>query len=465
MVKLLLFIGSLLVAGFLALSVGWPWLIAVVAAEIIVGGYLLLKDFPNNPRFITLSTLFAIQALALAWGFIWTMQQVDTEALSSQLSVTIFQWMAGTVWLQNFWGIVGGIAGAIILFGMLIAAVNLFGLLPSAQSTGVSRVDNFTRGVRRSLGLIPAQWAVRNGEIVVVKAAKESYPPLTGPGEIEVQRDNAVILESNGGISRILLEGVHWVGYMERIYMPVPLFGRGEAVVVRNVSTNDPMMIEELNLAVFHKVNWPRLEKVSAEELKKNLETLLKDKVWAPSGNHWSAAVRAITEREARNVVADDDLETFLTLNETEREQFKKKLGDRVNKVTEEFLGVKVTITGIGAVTIPDLAAQKLTQRWLAARDGDIAREQTDLQRDIDSNLAQGRSDVMRILSDAMREAGSYHTKPNDFMLLSMIEQIQRSGNNPANATSQEMDMITRLLMMELLKTMSNSAATPADTV
>lgn len=465
MVKLLLFVGSLLVAGFLALSVGWPWLIAVVAVEIIVGGYLLLKDFPNNPRFITFSTLFAIEALALAWGFVWTMQQVDTEALSSQLSVTIFQWMAGTVWLQNFWGIVGGIAGTIILFGMLIAAVNLFGLLPSAQSTGVSRVDNFTRGVRRSLGLIPAQWAVRNGEIVTVKAAKEPYPPLTGPGEIEVQRDNAVILESNGGVSRILSEGVYWVGYMERICMAVPLFGRGEAVVVRNASTSDPLMIEELNLAVFHKVNQPRFEGISAEELKKNLETLLKDKVWSPAGSNWSAAVRAITEREARNAIADYDLETFLKLNGKGRTEFKEKLGNLVNTVTDQFLGVTVTITGIGAVTIPDLAAQKLTQRWLAVRDRDIAWEQADLQRSIDFHVAEGRGEALTKMSDAMRDAGSYHTNPNDLMLLSMIEQIQRSGNNPTSATGQEMDMVTRLLMMELLKSMGNRGDTPANTL
>lgn len=465
MVKLLLFLGSLLVAAFLALSVGWPWVIAVAAVEIIIGGYLLLKDFPNNPRFIALGALFAIEALALAWGFVWTMQQVDREALSSQMSITIFQWMAGTVWLQNFWGIVGGIAGAIILFGMLIAAVNLFGLLPSVQSTGVSPVDNFTRGVRRSLGVIPAQWTVRNGEIVTVKAAKEPHPPLTGPGEIEVQQENAVILESNGRISRILSEGIHWIGYMERICMVVPLFGKGDAVVVKNVSTNDAMILEELNLTVFHKVNLQKLAGIPQRELQETLEALLKNKVWSPSGNNWSAAVKAITEREARNAIADYGLEEFLTLKGEGRKVFKEKLAELVNAVTDEFLGVKVTITGIGAVTIPDLATQKLTQRWLAVRDRDIAWEQVNLQSDMDYETAQGRGAAMSKLSDVMRDSQALHTNPNDLMLLSMIEQIQRSGNHPGNTTGQEMEMVTRLLMLELLKTMGSRATTPTDSV
>ncbi|MER2599344.1 MAG: SPFH domain-containing protein [Caldilineales bacterium] len=460
MVRSLLILLVMVATGFWSLQLGWPWIIFLVPAALAVCMFLLLRGSPGRERPAIYGGLFVMQALALAWLFRWGLGRVH-EVFSEGTAARFIHVFAGTALLQNFWGLLLGMGGTLVLFALLLGPVRLLRLLPDSQVMGVSKFDAFMLGLRRALGWVPAEWEIRNGEIVTLRAAPPPYPVLTGPGAIEVQRDHVVIVERSGRIARFIEEGSHWLGAMERICMVVPLFGRGEAVVVRNASTSDPLVIEELNLAVFHKVNPPQFKGISAQELKKNLDMFLTNKVWSPSGNSWGTAVRAITEREARNAIADYDLETFLKLNGEGRTEFKKKLGNLVNKVTDEFLGVTVTITGIGAVTIPDLAAQRLMQRWVADKDQKFAWEQADLQRDIDFHVAEGRGEALKKMSDAMREARSYHTSPNDLLMLSMIEQIQRSGNTATSATGQEMDMVTRLLMMELLRNMGNRGAGP----
>lgn len=465
MTRLLSLLLVLVIFGFLSALTGWPWIILWLALAVGISGLILLRSSPGGNRLTFFFTAFTAQVLALAWLFSWTLGWLGQQVAEGSLAARLIHDFAGTVWLQNFWGLLFGIVMTFLLFVLLLGLVKLLRLLPDTQATGVSKFDAFTLGIRRSLGIIPAEWIVRNGEISTIRPAQAPYPEFTGPGVVEVQRDHAVMLERSGQITRIIYEGMSWLGYMERMCMVVPLFGRGEAVVVRNVSTNDPLMIEELNLAVFHKVNPSKFEGISPQQLKETLNELLKSKVWSPSGNSWSAAVRAITEREARNAVADYDLEAFLKLDSKGRANFKTKLAELVNKVTDEFLGVTVTVTGIGGVAIPDLAAQRFMQRWTAGHDQEFAWQQADLQRGIDSHVAEGRRDVLLKLSDAMRDAGDYHTNPNNLLLMSMIEQIQRSGNNPSQAIGQEMDMVTRLLMLELLKNMGNRGADPTNTV
>lgn len=463
MLRVLLLI-LLIPIGFVAVRVGWPWAIAVITLTVAFYGLLLLKDAPGKTRVVFLTSAFVLQALAIAWGIRWTLQQVELVLAQTDAIWPVFQVFAGSDLLQNFWAIVGGVVAAAIMFGLLFALAAMANATRLGQPKSKSTDDTFVRSMRRALGLVPARWVVREGKVTTTKAPKPPQQPTTGPGEMEVQQGHAVILEHEGVISRVLPAGIHWVQSQERIAMVVPLYGRVEKVSIRNAVTHDGLQIEDIEITIFHKVQAPSIDEKNATEQFPFDETALRNKVWSASGNTWENGVKGVTEREVRNVIADYDMEAFLRLSSAQRDQFKQQLKTRINEVTEKLMGISVTVTGIGTVNVPDLAAEKLMARWTTAQDRAMAREQATQQNEIMMDAAKARKEAFDTLVGAMNDWLERGLDVKDLVAMSFVERMERIEAEPPSGANQDLEALSKLYVIEALKAITGKQASAEGT-
>jgi hypothetical protein len=454
----------LVATGFFAARLGWPWLIVVVALGWALFSSLLLKDSPNRNKIVFFSSMFAFEALLIAWGFRWSLEQIKLAQISDGSVGQAYQLAAGTSTLQDFWSIVVGLMIAAILFGLVFALFALGDLLPKGRPKGTPNSDPFLRSMRRTMGLVPARWVVKNGEITTIKAGKKAQEPLMGPGEIEVQRGHAVILEQEGLIKRILPAGVHWIQSRERMAMVVPLYGRVDKVLVRNAGTLDGLQIEELEITIFHKTLSDDATPQNGDDKFRFNEDILRDKVWSASGKTWEAGVTGVTEREARSIIADYEMEQLLTLTSDEREKFKTQIQEKINKVTQDFMGVTVTVTGVGTVSLPDLAAEKLMAHWTAEKDRAVALEQAMQQNEIMVEAATARRDAFVLLFEAMNDALEKRPDVKDLVAMSFVERMERVEGEPPSGANQDLEALSKLYVIEALKSLTGRPVSHEET-
>lgn len=429
--------------GFLAALVGWPWLIVVVSLAVAGYGYLLLKEFPIWRPAVVYSTFFVAEALFIGWVAFRILQSINPDALSPQ-ALPWYQLVLGTDLLKRYWAAVAGVIGATILLAVVVLPITWARVPALGKMKGQTRMGVFLRALRRTLGLVPAEWKVREGTITTIKSPQAPHDPLTGPGEVEVQQGNVVLVEQSGAVTRVLATGVHAIGYDERLGMVIPLYGRADVVEIDNIVTHDGLIIERVELTIFHKVNAGDADDQTENDLFPYCETVLREQIWSASGKDWREGVKAVTGREARNLISDYTLEEFLTLTSADRNEFKKLLEPRVNAVTKNLMGVGVTVTGIGIIRLPAKAVEKLTERWTAEKDHEIGTE-----------TALGRRDAFKLLTDAMQEA--LHEQPGikDLLVMSFIEQMERTGGEPTTGTSSDLDTLSKLYVLEALKNLS----------
>lgn len=283
-----------------------------------------------------------------------------------------------------------------------------------------------------------------------VTAPKPPHPPLMGPGEVEVQQGNALFVEQNGAVTRVLGTGVHAIGHDESLGMVVPLFGRADIVTLDDIVTHDGLIIPQLELTVFHKVNPGEPDDQTANGLFPYSDVILREQVWSASGKDWREAIKAVTGREARNLIADFTFEQFLTFTSADRSEFKKALEPRVNAVTKNLMGIGVTVTGIGAIRLPAKAVEKLTERWTAEKDHEIETE-----------TAEGRKDAFNLLIGAMSDALKQQPAIKDLLVMSFIERMEHATDEPSHGASTELDALNKLYMLEALKKLSAQQPPP----
>lgn len=431
----------LLPAGFVAAKVGWPGLIVIVTALVVVYGYLLLKDTGAGWIIVMYAAAFVWVALFVGWGLYMLLMNANLEDNLSQQALELFEFFAGTDLLKAFWAAIGGVTAAVLVLALVIVPLTLMQVQNQGNKAGQSSSSGVLRALRRTLGMVPAEWVAREGEVRIVKQPKSSQSPMTGPGEIEVQQGHVVILEQNGAVTRILPTGVHWVKPHERIGMLVPLYGRVDQVPVTDIVTHDGLTIEELELTIFHRVHPGEKDEQTANGQFPYSEDILREQMWSPKGGDWREGVKGVTAREARNLISNYTLEEFLTLSSEGRTEFKQQLEPRVNAVTRNLMGVGVTLTGIGAIRLPAKAAEKLAERWAAARDHEIETE-----------TAEGRRDAFNLLFGAMQDALQQHPDVKDLLVMSFIERMAHAADEPSQGASSELDTLNRLYMLEALK-------------
>lgn len=461
--RLILFVmlAMLVPLGWLAVRVGWPGLIAVVVFTWAVYGMLLLKDAPGKTSMVFFSTAFVLQSLMIAWGLRWTLKQIETALTGSDTIWPIFQLFAGSDLLQNFWAVVGGVVISALLFGLLFSVAAMVRATRLGQPKESSKNGSYSLALRRALGLVPARWSVQNGELVTVKAPKPPQQPKTGPGEINVQRGHAVILEKNGTVSNILPAGLGWIQQDERIAMVVPLYGRADKVVVLNAVTQDGLQIDDLEIMIFHKVSDDGVSDKITDTKSQFSEETLRDKVWSASGSTWEGGVKGVTEREARSVIADYEMEELVTMNGEEREEFKQQLQDKINAVTETFMGVKVTVSGFGTINVPDLAAQKLMASWTAEKDRAMASEQAALEDGIMLNTATARAAAFSTLVGAMNAVLDQRSDVKNLVAMSFVERMERVEGEPMSGVNQDLEALSKLYVVEALKGLTAQPTVP----
>ena len=247
MARLLLLI-LLAPIGFAVIRLGWPWAIAILTIATALYAFVLLKNAPSRLKITFLLSAFVMQALLIAWGLQWSLARLGLNLADSSGVAEAYQYAAGPDALRNFWAIIGGFAVAVGLFGLLLGSTYL------QNRKQVTRNNSLSRTMHYALGTTPARWQAQGGQLTTLKAPKAPHHAMTGPGEVDVQRGHALVLEKEGVVTEVLPAGLHWVHDQERLSMLVPLYGQGDRVVVRDATTKDGLQIADLELAVFHKV-------------------------------------------------------------------------------------------------------------------------------------------------------------------------------------------------------------------
>ncbi len=451
MLRLILLFLSVVII-FLVIQVGWPGLIPILAVATAVYAFVFLKDAPSRIPLTVLATAYVLQALLLAWGLLWTMQQIEAALTVDQEVEPVFGLLAGSDGLQNFWALLGGFLFAAILFALLLWLSAQFNRRATDQPANPTRPRSPSQIIHRALGTTPAKWLVRDGQLITIKAAKPPRSPTTGPGEVEVQRGHALILEKLGVVTAILPAGLHWVNDMERLAMLVPLYGQADRVTVRNAATSDGLQIADMEIMVFHKVHSDDATPQVGDGIFKFNPDILQDQVWSASGATWEAGVRGITEREARNVIADYEMEELVAMNGDERDQFKKALQEKINAITRPFMGVTVTVTGLGTINPPDLAGEKLMAAWAAEKDRESAREHAALQADIMGVTANARAGAFNTLMGAMNDWLDRSSHLKNLVAMSFIERMERVEDAPQGGVNQDLEALSKLYVVEALK-------------
>jgi regulator of protease activity HflC (stomatin/prohibitin superfamily) len=429
--------------GFLAAWVGWPWLIVVVSLTVAVYGYLLLKGFPIWRPAVVYSTFFVAETLFIGWVAFGILQSINPDDLSPQV-VPWYQFAFGTDLLMRYWAMVGGVSSAIFLFAVVVLPLTWARVPALGKMKGQTRMGVFLRALRRTLGLVPAEWKVREGTITTLKPPQAPHHPLTGPGEVEVQQGNVVLVEQSGAVTRLLGTGVHAIGHDEVLGMVIPLYGRADTVEIDNIVTHDGLIIERLELTIFHKVHAGDANDQTENGLFPYCETILREQIWSASGKDWREGIQAVTGREARNLISDYTLEEFLTLTSDDRNEFKKLLEPRVNAVTKNLMGVGVTVTGIGVIRLPAKAVEKLTERWTAEKDHEIETE-----------TAGGRKDAFNLLFGAMRDALKEQPAIKDLLVMSFIERMEHAQGQAEGGMGSDLDTLAKIYLLEALKGLS----------
>lgn len=445
MIRIILLI-MLALFGFAAIRLGWPWAIVILTLATPIYAYVLLKDSPSRVKATFILTLFVLQALLLAWGLQWSLERLGMMLASNDGGDAAYQFASGSAVLRNFWAIVGGLAAAAILFALPLGATYAQNRRQTTRNGSLSRTMHY------ALGTMPARWQAQGGQLTTLKAPKSPRPAMTGPGEVNVQRGHALVLEKEGVITEVLPAGLHWVHDQERLAMLVPLYGQGDSVVVRDATTRDGLQIADLQLAVFHKVySDDATPRIGDEKFVFN-DDIIRNRVWSASGNTWEAAVRAVTERQARDLIAGYTMEELVALDETGRGEFKEALQVKINEVTLNHMGISVSITGIGPINAPDLAAEKLMAAWCAEKDREMALAQATLQNRIITETATARADSLRTLVGAMNETLEKPQVVRDLLAMSFVERMERVETEPGGSGGQDFEALSRLLLVEALR-------------
>lgn len=458
--KRIALLSIVLVGGFLAARIGWPWLILVATVSVAALSYLLIRDTALGQQLTLVVTLFVSETLIIGWYTYKFLHAVAAELPEEGLPSQAVRFLAGTSLLQGFWAtLLGGLVG-FLLVALVAGALAMARVPLMASSTQQPAQSVFWRALRRTLGLTPAEWAVSNGELHTVRAVRPGHPANTGPGEVEIQHGHVVVLEQNGKATRVLGPGINRIGYGERISMCPPLYGRSELVTLEHVTTQDGLIIQSLEINVFHRID-PDADKLATgsdngsgdnhsdrkydtqkadpSERFSYSENVIREKIWTPSAGDWNGAVISITRREARNLIANDTLENFLTANTAGRKTFKKKLAKAINKVTKG-MGINVIVTGLGAVQLPAPASDKLTEGWMAKKGAQI-----------EADIAVGRRDSFKTMMDALNSGVSLQANAKDLLVMSMIEQMERI-NGQSGQPSSDLDMVNRAYLLQMLK-------------
>jgi regulator of protease activity HflC (stomatin/prohibitin superfamily) len=294
----------------------------------------------------------------------WSSPMQLSEMRDPRSGFALTRLFVGNEYSQLFWAAFLGIAGvgSVILF--LVAAYSAV-----AARTLYSQYKNFTfwegwrAAISIELGLHKILQIVTKGEVQTTPAVG----PLArfgGPGVLIVEEGHAAVLMASGRITRVVGNGITWLKPFERVQTAVYLPARMEKVVVKDVSTQDKMVLSEFSLLVFYKVDPGNRSQHSGQY---DFDPdLIKEKIWSPSGGDHNRAVKSISENIVRDLVGQYNLEDIAAISGEARQTLIKDIVDHINIKTKGFLGIDVGGADLGAVVLSSSAKQALEEKMLA---------------------------------------------------------------------------------------------------
>lgn len=291
-----------------------------LAPYIVVPTYLLILSLKVTPvgRRLKASRLFLVSmALGLATTLFFAVVTFSwlTDLHMDNRENFISRFFLAPLVLRLLWSTAVGLFVAFDLLAVLwILLANL-----SAQGR-YGDFDVYRKHKRLAtraalfgmLGLSQGRINVREGAAQSESGSAGGLMLFGGPGELMVQEGHAVILERNGRVTRVVASGPTFLERFERLSMVVPLQTRAERVSIEHVLTREGIMIDQLDIWVFHRVALgPDDERIQDGNYEYN-ETILRTNIWSPNGNDWRETVQGITDRMARKVVPRYSLDEIM---------------------------------------------------------------------------------------------------------------------------------------------------------
>jgi regulator of protease activity HflC (stomatin/prohibitin superfamily) len=457
-----------------------------LAPYIVFPAYLLVLSLKVTPvgRRLKVSRLFLVSmALGLAttlyfavvtYGWLTDLHRDNPENFFSQF------FLAPPV-LRLLWSTA---LGLFVAFDLLAVVWILLASFSAQGKYGDFEIfRNHKRTAIRTtlfgmLGLSQGRINVREGAAQSESGSSGGLMLFGGPGELMVQEGHAVILERNGRVSRVVASGPTFLEPFERLSMVVPLQTRAERIFVEQLVTSEGLMIDQLEIWVFHTVALGSVEERTQDGQFQYNESILRTSVWSPSGNDWRETVRGITTRMAHRIVPRYSLREIMRPenNTTEtgaqdlgpdseeeqgtpasttdaqnaqpvdpRQQLITELRAAVSQITVR-IGVAIRGLDLGAVRVSPNVRAHLEEAPLAL----MALEAAEQNAEAMQLVERARAKAQRAMIQAIREAWVGAGDPTDkaikdqVIAVRYIEALEKMATDPSTKVIIPMD--SRLL-------------------
>jgi len=376
-------------------------------------------------RFFVWVAVFVVVASAIAWLFyVIVLAEVRTEG-----AFTGF--LLGTPEVQVFWSAAIGLIGATIILGALVWIACF-----AAVKTGLMSYEglplNVAMQVSRDvfLGINKIVQMVKDDDVYTMNKPAGWTARFGGYGFLIVQDGYAAVLEKGGKYTRLVGAGVHGLQSFERVNTVVPLRSLFAEKVFEKIATKDGVLINELKLLIFAKVDDGRDvpdTDVNASEICRMLRTtpgslftyneyIIRQRLWKIFGGQANIkkiiedVLLAIADTQLRAVINRYTLDDIFVpgddpMRQGIRDAIKREVAEAINKITQGFLGVTVSGTDIGAIRIPEDAERRLLDNWMADWNQRISRTQAITGKSVKEIEAEAERRAKEIEAEAERRA------------------------------------------------------------
>lgn len=208
MLRLILLV-LLVVLGFLAVRVDWPWLILVISLAVALAAFVLLARAPSRLKITFVLTAYVCQALLLAWGLL-VLQHVAASLTAGQGMEPAYRLAAGSPALQTYWALIVGFFIAALLFALPLGLMAQHNRRAANAHGDQMRNKSPSANLHRALGTIPAKWLVRDGQLITVEPGQATHHPPPAPARSRCGHGPHVG-SGKGGADRRHPARVHWV--------------------------------------------------------------------------------------------------------------------------------------------------------------------------------------------------------------------------------------------------------------
>ncbi len=251
------------------------------------------------------------------------------------------------------------------------------------------------------IGINKGTWVVSGGKAQLYNAPAGWLAKFGGPGVLVVQEGHAVVLERSGKISRVVGCGLTFLEPFERVGLVVYLAAGGEHFQVKQVVTKDKVVIDEIDLYVYHKVD--QGDKSRRNGMFPFDVKIILEKVWTPKGSDredksadLGGAVRAVTDTAVRDVIAQYNLADFITATGDIRQRLKGEFKAAIERVTDAAMGIKIIVVDVGYIKFPADVQQELVEVAKAKAKKERVLTDAEAERQAKITIGEGEREYLR---------------------------------------------------------------------